>query len=92
MASPMAKAGVIGAVLAVATLAVLVFAMLGAFRETCEVCITFHGRTECRVASGRTREEALRTATDNACALLAGGMTQVVECTNTRPSRSLCQE
>jgi hypothetical protein len=90
MASPIVRATLIAVVLAVATAALVGFAMLRSFGETCEVCITFHGRSECRGASGTTREEALRTAINNTCAFLASGMTEVVSCTNTPPTRSSC--
>ena len=44
------------------------------------------------VAMGTTREEAVRTATDNACAFLASGMTQSVECTTrTAPVSVTCE-
>jgi hypothetical protein len=90
--SPMFKVGVAGAVLALATLALLLYAASSTYRSRCEVCITFHGRTECREAYGKTREEATRTAADNACGLLAAGMTESVACTNTRPARVACSD
>jgi hypothetical protein len=37
------------------------------------------------VASGTTREQAVRTATDNACALIASGMTESMACTSAPP-------
>ena len=86
----MIKVVVIGAAFALLTAAAIVLAVSTAFRESCEVCITFHGRTQCRGAYGQTRDEAIRTATDNACAFLAGGMTDSVECQNTPPDRVVC--
>lgn len=50
-----------------------------------EVCMEFQGRTNCRTASGPTQEQALRTATDNACALISSGMTDSIACGNTPP-------
>jgi len=35
-------------------------------------------------------EEAIRTATDTACALLASGMTETLKCTGTPPDRWSC--
>ena len=46
----------------------------------CEVCIRFEGRETCRAASAATRDEALRSATDNACALVTSGMTNSIRC------------
>jgi len=56
---------------------------LSAFRV--EVCMEYNGRQACRTASAATREQAQRTATDNACALIASGMTEGIACTNSRP-------
>lgn len=90
MRSPMAKAAILTAVLAAATIAVIGLGIRGATRATCEACVTFGGRTECRIASGSTPEEAVRTAVDNACAFLAAGMTDSVACTTRSPVRSRC--
>jgi hypothetical protein len=54
-------------------------------RITCEVCIVFNGRRDCRKASAANRMEAQRTATDNACGLLASGVTESMQCSNTPP-------
>lgn len=55
----------------------------GAIR--CQVCITFQGRQACRTASASTRELALRTATENACAVISSGVTDSGQCRNTPP-------
>ncbi len=59
--------------------------MLSGRRHRVEVCQEHRGRTACRTAAGPTREEAIRTATDNACALLASGMTDSMQCSATPP-------
>jgi hypothetical protein len=65
----------------------VVYTTMGVGRYQCEVCITFGGRTACRTASARTEELALRTATENACAQLASGMTESNRCQSTPPDR-----
>lgn len=50
-----------------------------------EVCMEFRGQQACRVASAAAPEMAKRTATDNACAFLASGMSDSIACTNTPP-------
>jgi hypothetical protein len=50
-----------------------------------EVCMEFRGQQACRGASAATLEAAKRTATDNACAFLASGMSDSIACTNTPP-------
>ena len=89
--SPLARISIVfGVLMVIAVIAIVRSAMLS-YSELCEVCITFGGRTECREAYGKTREDATRTATDNACAPLAGGMTDSISCTNTPPDRVTCQ-
>ena len=51
-----------------------------------EICIAFQGRTECRTARAATHNEALRTATDNACSLMASGQSEFERCRNTPPT------
>jgi hypothetical protein len=67
-------------------LGLIVYSMMGLRRFRVEVCMEFKGRQSCRVASGATRESALRTATDNACALIASGVTDSIACGNTPPA------
>ena len=58
---------------------------------SCNVCIEFKGNTLCRTASGATREEAQRTATDVACALLASTRTGGMACSRTPPKSLDCR-
>ncbi len=53
----------------------------------CEVCMEFRGRTECRRALGPDRKSCQRTGTDNACGLLASGMTDSIACSSRPPER-----
>ena len=52
-----------------------------------EVCMEFNGRSQCRSASAATKEQAQRTATENACAIIASGMTDTIQCGNTPPAK-----
>ena len=63
----------------------VVFSTFQGKRVSCKVCIVFNGRRDCRTASAANRTEAQRTATTNACAQLAGGVTDSVNCENTTP-------
>ena len=68
--------------------AVLAYLVISSFSQKaakCEVCMEFNGGTDCRTASADTRENALRTAVTNACAQLASGVTQSMQCENTPP-------
>ena len=65
----------------------VVFSTLGNARYRCEACMTYLGRSACRTASAQTREQAERTAIENACAQIASGVTESNQCGNTRPDR-----
>ncbi|MCS7043151.1 MAG: hypothetical protein NZR01_10200 [Bryobacteraceae bacterium] len=69
----------------VALAAWMTWTMLAGRRHRVEVCMEFRGRTACRTAAGPTREDALRAAADNACALLASGMTESMQCSHSQP-------
>ena len=70
---------------AVAVLAVLIFTTMGTNKFRCEVCITFNGRTACRTAGASTEAQAVRAATENACAQIASGVTDSMACESTPP-------
>jgi hypothetical protein len=81
-----------------ATLAVLVpvaafvvYSSLQVGSVECEVCMDFDGRQSCRTASAAGRDEALRAAIDNACALLTSGMTNSIRCQRGEPARAECR-
>ena len=76
---------------AVLVLLMILWASLGLTQYTCEVCMEFNGRSKCRSAAGPTREEAQRTATDNACSFLASGMTESIRCSSTPPASVKCR-
>jgi hypothetical protein len=63
----------------------VVFSSVSGERFHCQVCMVFKDRRDCRTASARTRENALRTAISNACAQLSGGVTETNQCENTPP-------
>ncbi|HNY41310.1 MAG TPA: hypothetical protein PKJ41_12985 [Bryobacteraceae bacterium] len=50
-----------------------------------EVCMAFEGRQQCSTASGASKQEAARTATDAACALISSGVTGTQACARTQP-------
>jgi hypothetical protein len=56
----------------------------------CEVCIEFGGREACRTGRGPDRDGATEAALVTACAELATGVTQTVQCNATPPSRADC--
>ena len=81
----MSKAAWVSIALFLAVMALVVYSTLGLSQYSCEVWLTYQGRTNCAKASGTTPEEAQRTATDTACAAISGGMTERIECSHTPP-------
>lgn len=81
----MKKTGLWIALAAVAFIGMVVYSTLSLKRNRVEVCMQYQGRQACRTASGETPEKARRAATDNACALIASGVTDSIACQNTPP-------
>lgn len=86
----MSKAALIAVLFGVAILGVVIFLSLGLDTYTCEVCMTFKDRTQCRTASGADRQTAVQSAHDNACAFLVNSKTDGFLCGQTPPSNVVC--
>ena len=65
----------------------LAYSSMGLRKNRVEVCIEYQGREACRTAAGETRQNAIRTASSNACAQIASGMTDSMACEQTRPTK-----
>ncbi|HEY3839403.1 MAG TPA: hypothetical protein VGL72_22675 [Bryobacteraceae bacterium] len=85
----MKKPVLLAIVFVVGLLAVILYTSLAGSNSKYrgEVCITFQGHTECRTARAATHNEALRTATDNACTMMASGQSEFERCRNTPPTK-----
>jgi len=79
------RTGLIIAGVAIAVIGLMVYSSMDLVGYRVEVCKEFQGRSACRIASGANREAALRTASDNACALISSGMTDSIACQGTTP-------
>ncbi len=79
------KLGALIAVGAVLFIAFLFYSTKQQSQFRVEACMEFQGHSECRTASGPTEQQALRTASENACALISSGMTDSIACGNTPP-------
>jgi|SRR5579864_6449846 hypothetical protein len=51
-----------------------------------EVCVDFHGRSHCAQASGAKSNDAIRSAQEIDCQLLANGRNENMACLDTQPS------
>ncbi len=83
----MKRTGLWIALSAAVFIGLLAYMTLSSRNYRVEVCLEFHGRSNCRTASAATREAAQRTAHDNACALLSSGVTDSLACGRTPPTK-----
>lgn len=83
----MKKAAIIGIVCLVILAAALYYSTASLAAHRVEVCMEFKGQTSCRTASGSTEQFALRTATTNACATIASGVTDSIACDQATPKK-----
>ncbi len=88
----MPKTVVIGAFFGIVMLGIILYLSMGFSQYTCEVCVTFKGRTKCRTASGAAQDSAMLAARDNACAYLVATKTDGFLCNQTQPTSIECQE
>ena len=87
----MPKTGIVEVIFGLILIGVIVYFSLGFDQQTCEVCMDFQGRTQCRTASGANEYTAVQTAKDNACAYLVHNKTEGFLCSQTPPARVTCQ-
>ncbi len=73
------------AVFVAVMLAVIIYSSIGIHPYEVETCITYKGRTNCGVAAGATREQALAAAARIACSSISSGMTESIACDDTPP-------
>jgi hypothetical protein len=73
-------------ILAVIGLGFLFYSSMNGARYRVEVCVAFQGRTSCRTARADSEDHALRSAQSNACALIASGVTDTMQCEHSEPT------
>ena len=73
---------------------VAAFVVFQSFRieaATCEVCMSYKGRSQCRTVSAANEEEATMGAITNACAFLSSGVTDSMACGRAEPVSVSCR-
>ena len=66
--------------------AALVYVTYQQTRSEFEVCVAFKRSTHCATAKGATPEEAVRSAHEIDCGLLANGRDENIVCLDTQPT------
>jgi hypothetical protein len=84
------KTVVLAIAFVVVVLAVVVYTTMGNSRYSCEVDVIFHGRQARGKAAASTQAQAERTATENACAQIASGVTESMACESTQMKQAFC--
>ena len=79
------KVGIVAAVCVAAFIAILAYLTVGGRKYRVEVCVAYQGRTNCRTVSAKSKEAALRSGIENACADIASGVTDTMRCQQTQP-------
>lgn len=83
----MKKPVLVGIAIVAVILGIMVYSMMNLSSNRVEVCIQFNGVTNCKIARGATQEDAVRTATSNACGEIAGGVTDTMACLRSEPTK-----
>ena len=68
-----------------ALIALIVYATFGGPRYRVSVCMAYSGRTSCRTVNAKSEAAAVRSATENACAEIASGVTDTMRCEQSEP-------
>ena len=87
----LSRAGLVGALVAVAVLVYLVVQTFQLEAAVCEVCMRYNGREMCRTVGGSTADEAREAAITNACAFLSSGVTDSMACQRQTPLSQNCR-
>ena len=57
----------------------------------CQVCVTYHGRSNCAAAAGANEQDAKEGAQTTACGPLASGMDESIACGRVQPDSVQCR-
>jgi len=81
----LSKVGLVIALFVIAFVALVAYSTLHGPRFRVEVCMAVEGRSACRTVSGKSEEAALRGGITNACADLVSGVTETMQCEQSKP-------
>lgn len=87
----MSRAGLVGFFLILAVVAYVLAGSMSVSDHTCEVCMAYNGRSQCRTVAAATVELAREGAIGNACAYISGGVTDSMACHRETPVSVSCR-
>ena len=79
-------------VFVLAVVGYIVTSSMGTAKVSCEVCVDFKDQQVCRTARGATRDEAIVTARNNACAQIVNSRTENILCSGSQPASISCSD
>jgi hypothetical protein len=71
---------------AIVLVGILLYSSMEQTRNKYEVCVVFKGLVHCATASGATPADAIRSAQDIDCSMLANGRDETMVCVASPPS------
>lgn len=69
----------------IAFIALLAYSTLNGPRYRVEVCMSYQGRSACRIVNAKSEAAALRSGIENSCADIASGVTDTMRCQDATP-------
>ena len=75
------------AVVVIAIAVLIAYSTVHGPRYRVEVCMAYQGRSACKKVAAKSEQAALRSGMENACADIASGVTESMNCTQTEPQR-----
>lgn len=80
-------------ILVAAFITYVVYTSMANVTISCEVCIEYNGRSDCRTAAAPTRTEAIRAAQNTACGIVGRGtMNDAIACGRVVPTSTVCTQ
>ena len=91
MFAAMGRAGQVGFLFIVAIVAYVIAGSFSVSAHSCEVCMEYRGRAQCRTVEAETIDIARDGAIQNACAHISGGVTDSMACHREPPKSAKCK-
>ena len=69
----------------------LIYGTLSSVQAECDLCVEFNGQRQCRTGSGADETAAKAAAQRAACAVMANGMAESIQCEDRIPTNVQCR-
>lgn len=87
----MKRSTVVTLVVIAAIAGLAVYSTTSRASNRCQVCVTYHGRSNCASAAGQSEQDAREGAQTTACGPLASGMDESIACGRVQPDSVQCR-